>query len=260
MRLGLETGFDSGLSLDHAYANRAAGRGVVGKALDRIYLSAPAWRAVRWRRAQAEAWTAEAVRAAAARRPRGSDAVHLLDVGAGCGRMALSVAASVGRATPEHDERGGNACGVRVTLLDEDSAGLARARTLAEAMGLGAVAYVVGDALAAGGFAGVDGGVAVALTSGLYEWCPDDASVVASLRRLAERMPPGGVLIYTGHPWHPQAALMARWLPSRRGGTCTMRRRSRAAWEALVAEAGFVTQRRAADRRRIFTVSWARRA
>jgi hypothetical protein len=52
---------------------------------------------------------------------------------------------------------------------------------------------------------------------------------------------PGGWLVYTGQPWHPQLEMIARTLTSHRAGAAwIMRRRSQAEMDELVESAGFV--------------------
>jgi 1-acyl-sn-glycerol-3-phosphate acyltransferase len=64
--------------------------------------------------------------------------------------------------------------------------------------------------------------------------------VSASLAGLAEAIPAGGYLVYTGQPWHPQLELIARALTSHRSGQAwIMRRRTQAEMDQLVAAAGF---------------------
>jgi len=48
VRLGFETGFDSGSTLDYVYRNRAQGRLGIGRLLDRNYLDAIGWRGIRF--------------------------------------------------------------------------------------------------------------------------------------------------------------------------------------------------------------------
>ena len=98
----------------------------------------------------------------------------------------------------------------------------------------------------------------VAVVSGLYELFPDNALVSRSLAGLADAMPPGACLVYTGQPWHPQLELIARALTSHRDGAAwVMRRRTQLEMDQLVEAAGFrkVTQR--IDEWGIFTVSMA---
>ena len=71
---------------------------------------------------------------------------------------------------------------------------------------------------------------------------------------------PGGYLIYTGQPWHPQLEMIARALTSHRDGQAwVMRRRSQQELDQLVAAAGFEKLEQRIDEWGIFTVSVARR-
>jgi hypothetical protein len=83
--------------------------------------------------------------------------------------------------------------------------------------------------------------------------------VRASLAGLADAIEDGGLLVYTGQPWHPQLALIARGLTSHRGGAWVMRRRTQMELDQLVAGAGFEKIDQRIDQWGIFTVSLARR-
>ena len=76
---------------------------------------------------------------------------------------------------------------------------------------------------------------------------------------LADAIPAGGCLVYTGQPWHPQLELIARGLTSHRGGAWVMRRRTQREIDQLVERAGFRKIAQRIDEWGIFTVSLARR-
>ena len=81
-----------------------------------------------------------------------------------------------------------------------------------------------------------------------------------TLAGLAAAVPPGGYLVYTGQPWHPQLELIARALTSHRDGQpWVMRRRSQAEMDQLVAAAGFRKLEQRIDEWGIFSVSLAQR-
>jgi hypothetical protein len=87
-----------------------------------------------------------------------------------------------------------------------------------------------------------------------------NAPVLGSLRGLAAALEPGGYLLYTGQPWHPQLELIARTLTSHRGGqSWVMRRRSQAEMDQLAEHAGFAKLEQWIDAWGIFTVSLAKR-
>jgi len=71
---------------------------------------------------------------------------------------------------------------------------------------------------------------------------------------------PGGYLLYTGQPWHPQLEFIARTLSSHRANQpWIMRRRTQAELDQLVESAGFRKVEQLTDRWGIFTVSVAQR-
>jgi len=81
-----------------------------------------------------------------------------------------------------------------------------------------------------------------------------------SLSGMAAAIAPGGYLVYTGQPWHPQLEMIARALTSHRGGAAwVMRRRTQAEMDQLVANAGFRKLEQRIDPWGIFTVSLAER-
>ena len=120
--------------------------------------------------------------------------------------------------------------------------------------------FVKGDAFDRADLAALDPQPTLAVVSGLYELFADNQRVGDSLAGLADAVPVGGYLVYTGQPWHPQLELIARALTSHREGQAwVMRRRSQAEMDQLVAAAGFrkITQR--VDEWGIFSVALAQR-
>ena len=99
----------------------------------------------------------------------------------------------------------------------------------------------------------------IAVVSGLYELIPDNEPVLRSLRGLADAVKPGGHLLYTNQPWHPQVEFIACVLTNREGRPWVMRRRTQAEMDDLVRTAGFDKVAQEIDPWGIFTVSVARR-
>ena len=100
----------------------------------------------------------------------------------------------------------------------------------------------------------------LAIVSGLYELFADNELVSNSLNGLAQAVKPGGFLIYTNQPWHPQLEMIARALTSHRGGQAwVMRRRTQNEMDQLVEAAGFRKIEQRIDQWGIFTVSIAER-
>jgi SAM-dependent methyltransferase len=243
VRIGWRTGFDSGQSLDYVYRNRPGGVTPLGKAIDYFYLNAIGWRGIRQRRVHLD----DAVRAAISATLAGGRPARLLDVAAGPGRYVLELLAGM---------PGADASAV---LRDRSLPALEEGRRLAERLGLMNVRFEQGDAFSTEELANVTPRPTVAIASGLYELFEDNALVERSLAGLARALGPGGHLIYTNQPWHPQLEMIARTLTNRDGRPWIMRRRTQAEMDELVRRAGFEKLSMEIDRWGIFTVSVARR-
>jgi alpha-beta hydrolase superfamily lysophospholipase len=245
IKLGHTTGFDSGSTLDYVYRNEARGSGPLGRAVDRSYLDSIGWRGIRQRKIHVE----ELLRAAMGRLTGKGVAVRVMDIAAGHGRYVLE-ALDGGTVKPES-----------ILLRDYSELNVAAGRKLIEEKGLGALAqFVKGDAFDRDSLASVEPSPTLGIVSGLYELFPDNAMVRRSLAGLAAAIAPGGYLVYTGQPWHPQLELIARALTSHRGGQAwVMRRRTQEEMDQLVAEAGFRKVEQRIDAWGIFTVSLAER-
>lgn len=245
VRLGHRTGFDSGATLDYVYRNEARGVPLVGTAIDRNYLDSIGWRGIRQRKLHVEELLRDAMqRTAAAGQP-----VRVLDIAAGHGRYVLDAVLG----SPVQPEA--------VVLRDYSRANVLDGRALIEAKGLQAMArFDQADAFDRAGIATVQPRPTVGVVSGLYELFEDNELVARSLAGMADAIAPGGYLVYTGQPWHPQLELIARALTSHRQGQAwVMRRRTQAEMDQLVARAGFRKVSQRIDPWGIFTVSLAQR-
>jgi alpha-beta hydrolase superfamily lysophospholipase len=245
VRLGHETGFDSGSTLDYVYRNSPKGLGPLGRLIDRQYLESIGWRGIRQRKLHLEELLRKAMDALRiAGRP-----VRLLDIAAGHGRYALE-ALSGYPYLPES-----------ILLRDYSDINVRDGAELIREKGLHDIGrFVKGDAFDRESIAGVQPRPTIGIVSGLYELFPDNEMVQRSLAGMADVIEPGGYLLYTGQPWHPQLELIARALTSHRGGSAwVMRRRTQAEMDQLVEEAGFEKLEQRIDEWGIFTVSMARR-
>ncbi len=245
IRLGLDTGFDSGSTLDYVYRDTAEGRGPFGRVIDRNYLDAIGWRGIRVRRTHLQELLVEgAARLRAAGQP-----VRVVDIAAGHGRYVLE---ALGQGEQRADA---------ILLRDYSPLNVERGGALIHTLGAQDIArFELGDAFDRDALAALDPAPTLAVVSGLYELFPDNAMVRRSLEGLAAAMAPGGLLLYTGQPWHPQLEFIARALTSHRQGQAwVMRRRSQAEIDQLVGAVGFRKVAQRIDRWGIFTVSMAER-
>ena len=243
--LGHKTGFDSGSTLDYVYRNQPGGRGPIGKALDRAYLDAVGWRGIRQRKINVE----ELIRTALQKLAEKGQPRRIVDIAAGHGRYVLE-ALTEGTDRPES-----------ILLRDYSPINVESGQRLIADKGLGNIArFEKADAFDRDSIAAIDPKPTLGIVSGLYELFPDNAMIRRSLEGMAAAIAPGGYLVYTGQPWHPQLEMIARALTSHRGGAAwVMRRRTQAEMDQLVANAGFRKLEQRIDPWGIFTVSLAER-
>jgi len=245
VKLGFDTGFDSGSTLDYVYRNKPTGKGKLGRLIDQNYLQSIGWRGIRQRKLHAE----ELLRLAMAHLRNQGKPVRIVDIAAGHGRYILESLQGV-EPLPES-----------ILLRDYSDINVRDGSLLIEQKDLEDVArFVKGDAFDRDDLAALDPKPTLAVVSGLYELFASNQMVGDSLAGLAAAVEPGGYLVYTGQPWHPQLELIARALTSHREGQAwVMRRRSQSEMDQLVEAAGFrkITQR--VDEWGIFTVSLAQR-
>lgn len=240
MRIGLEHGFDSGASLDYVYRNEAQGRLAIGKMMDRAYLDAVGWRGIRLRKQQLQRLLEDAIAARL-----GHDPIRILDVAAGSGRYVLESIKRFGKQRFD------------IHLCDYDAGNLECTRALAERLGVAdSVTLREHDAFGVGDYGDK---FDIAIVSGLYELFDENAPVLASLRKVERSLGPGGMLIYTAQPWHPQLEMIAYTLTNHRQLPWVMRPRPQAEMDGLVRFAGLEKRETLIGLEGIFTVSAARK-
>ncbi|RZI97523.1 MAG: alpha/beta fold hydrolase [Variovorax sp.] len=243
VKLGHDTGFDSGSTLDYVYRNAPEGKGPLGRSIDRTYLESIGWRGIRQRKIHVEELLREAMELLAEQHRD----VRLMDIAAGHGRYVLdAVAASPVKASS-------------ILLRDYSDINVRDGSKLIAEKDLQDVAqFVKADAFDRISLATVTPRPTLAVVSGLYELFPDNEMVRRSLAGVGDAVEDGGYLVYTGQPWHPQLEMIARALTSHRQGEAwVMRRRTQAEMDQLVEEAGFRKIDQRVDEWGIFTVSLA---
>lgn len=245
LKIGRDLGFDSGSTLDYVYRNQAQGCTFLGKLIDRQYLNAIGWRGIRQRKVHLE----ELLRSTIQKLRQQGQAVHIVDIAAGHGRYVLE-AIQAGGVQPDS-----------IHLRDYSPVNVAAGQALIAEKGLQSIArFSQADAFNRQSIAESDPKPTLGIVSGLYELFPDNALLEQSLAGLADAIPSGGYLVYTGQPWHPQLAFIARALTSHRQGQAwVMRRRTQQEMDQLVERAGFRKLEQRIDEWGIFTVSVAQK-
>lgn len=244
IEVGSRYGFDSGLSLDYIYENQPRGLVGIGRLVDKFYLNSPGWRGIRQRKMNLE----KALRDLVIKLHQDQRPVRVLDIAAGAGRYVIETICAL----PEIP--------INATLCDYKKENVEAARALADEFNLnGAVVVQHADAFDPESLGKMQSRATIGIVSGLYELFPSNKAVLNSLRGLAEAIEPGGYLIYTNQPWHPQLEFIAHVLRNREGERWIMRRRTTAEIDELVGMAGFGKIDMEIDGWGMFTVSIAQR-
>lgn len=243
IRIGLETGFDSGSSLDYVYRNQASGWTPIGKLIDWFYLNSIGWRGIRIRKQSLEAVIAEAIQLLS----NSKLPLRILDLAAGHGRYVIDAIKKSG-AQPDD-----------ILLRDLMPDNVTTGRALAADSGL-KLRFILGDAFDFTAIAALTPKPTLGIVSGLFELFPENAPIRRCLSGIASAIAPGGYLIYTGQPWHPQIEMIARTLNNHQGeDNWVMRRRTQEELDELIRSAGFRKVAQRMDSMGLFTVSLAER-
>lgn len=244
IEIGWRSGFDSGLSLDYVYKNEPTGWSSLGRLIDKSYLNSIGWRGIRQRKENLNKTLHDLI----LKVQRENEPVRILDIAAGAGRYVIETIRDMPKIP------------IGATLCDYKQENVDAVRALAGELKVnGAVIARRGDAFDRESLAKIQPRATIGIVSGLYELIPSNESVLNSLRGLADAIVPGGYLIYTNQPWHPQLEFIAHVLVNREGERWIMRRRTTAEMDELVRVAGFEKIDMEIDQWGMFTVSVARR-
>lgn len=245
LKIGEDTGYDSGSTLDFVYRNQGESKNILGNIIDQQYLNAIGWRGIRVRKQHIEQLLAKYAKALTKQRKD----VRILDIAAGHGRYILDAVKEL--ATPPKS----------VLLRDYSQLNVDSGSALIQQRNLENIAqFELGDAFDTASLAKVKPKPNLVIVSGLYELFSDNDLLRQSLSGIHQAMLQGGFLIYTGQIWHPQQEFIARALTShRQGDAWVMRLRSQAEMDALVEQAGFKKVDQCIDEFGIFTVSVAQK-
>lgn len=226
---------------DHLYANRASGRGFIGRVLDRVLLSLPAARAMRRRYVESTAAMRRALES------------HL-EKGRGEPFRVLTVPCGIPRDVREFSEtllreRPSALATIEFTGMDLAPEVLAAARDFQVDYTLSSPRWVQGDALDPEAYPGEAPFHFVAST-GLGEFL-DDAQLVRLYSNIYGRLAPGGVFFTSATAHEPRSDAMLRAFE------LNTHYRTRADLERLLASCPWQEVRFTHDRTGLQTFVWA---
>lgn len=245
LKIGEDTGYDSGSTLDFVYRNHSESRNPMGKIIDRQYLNAIGWRGIRIRKTNIEQLMQKYAKALTEQ----NQSVRILDIASGHGRYILDAVQQL----PKRPDS--------ILLRDYSEINVKAGQQMIQDRNLEDIAqFVQADAFDKQSIASIDPKPTLGVVSGLYELFSDNDLLRSSLEGLSLAIEKDGYLIYTGQIWHPQQEFIARALTSHREGDAwVMRLRSQAEMDVLVEAAGFKKVDQHIDDFGIFTVSVAQK-
>ena len=241
--LGLEYGFDSGISLDYVYCNQSTGKNTLGKILDRVYLNSTGWRGIRSRKKNLKSTLSGILKLLNNRDIK----PVVLDIASGPGRYLFEIQKEVDFP-------------VKLLLNDSDSHSLNHARKIAKEFNSTDASFTNRNAFTINADLPENNQQPnIIIVSGLFELYDSNQQVHQLIKQLYKLIRNEGYLIYTGQPWHPQLKIIGRVLNNRNGKRWIMRRRIQHEMDMLVESTGFSKLNTASDDHGIFTVSCAQK-
>jgi SAM-dependent methyltransferase len=184
--LCLNQGLTSGKMLDYIYRNKASGRLLIGKFIDRSYLSHPGWECIRIRKKNLEELLHRAVNLTYEQH----EDVFILDVASGPALYILDVLTW---------NKGKN---IHALCRDLDERWLHEGRLNADELGLHSVIYEKGDALDMASFVHLKSRPDICVSSGFYDWIMDDHLIKKSLKIIYDLLPTKGYFVFTIQTGH----------------------------------------------------------
>lgn len=243
IRLVTTLGLTSGVMLDYIYQNQPHGRFIIGRWIDKIYLSYPAWEDVRTRKANLVVYLLDAisVQRTLKRQP------IVVDIAAGSARYILDVKAQSGM-----DD-------VIVICRDLDKEALERGKYNAETLRISGIRFGTGDALSAESLALIEPKANIAVSSGFYDWINEDELVQKSMSLLYDILPSGGCFVFTNQARHVNQEFVQGVFMDLRGQPLRMTMRSAAQMNGWAEAAGFIIIKTTGDVKFNYSVTLAQK-
>jgi SAM-dependent methyltransferase len=243
IRLVTTKGLTSGVMLDYIYQNQPHGRFFIGKWIDKIYLSHPAWEDVRTRKANLVEYLVNAI--SIQRKLKHKPIVA--DIAAGSARYILDVKSQSGM-----DD-------VFVVCRDLDEEALERGKSNAEKFGISGIHFGTGDALSAESLALMEPKANIAVSSGFYDWVNEDEVVQKSMTLLYDILPSGGCFLFTNQARHVNQEFVQGVFKNLYGQPLRMTMRSAAQMNGWAEVAGFMIIKTTGDVKFNYSVTLAQK-
>lgn len=240
MKLGLQYGFDSGISLDYVYRNEPQGSMGIGKLIDKGYLNAIGWSGIRIRKQHLIATIEELIAELKSR----NEPVKILDIAGGTGNYLFDIKEKY----PEAE----------IVVNDFLKSNIEFGQRILQEKGFQNMRFTNFDCFDSDTYAKLNFRPNIVIISGIFELFGDNEMIGKAISGAVSVSQSGGSVIYTGQPWHPQLKMIAFVLNSHQKKDWIMRRRSQRELDSVFSCHGVKKQAMKIDNFGIFTVSWGR--
>lgn len=239
--LCLNEGLTSGKTVDYVYRNKPQGRFLIGKLIDKQFLSHPGWEGVRLRRMNLELLMTQAIAQLRDKKKK----IFILDIASGPGAYILSVLEKVG----EKD--------IQTLCRDLEDRWLEEGSLSAESKNLKQVRFEKGDALDAESLFGLTPKPNIVVASGFYDWIPDDEIVKNSFSMVYRTLDEKGYFIMTNQTAHPNLDFVEQVFTDFNHKPLRMKMRSPNIIQEWLEEAGFKVIQTLKDPHEYYSVTLA---
>jgi SAM-dependent methyltransferase len=243
IRLVTKLGLTSGIMLDYIYQNQPQGNYFIGKYIDKIYLSHPAWEDVRIRKYNLERFLEEAIKIQRGlkRKP------IILDIASGPARYILDTLSRKGMEDTE----------AICQDLDEEALNLGRYN--ATELGLNSVRFIIGDAFNEESMASLMPKTNITVSSGFYDWIMDDELVKRSMSLIFNILPSGGCFLFTNQAKHVSFELTQAVFSDYQGKPLRMSLRATEMVNVWAEDAGFKIVNTTGDEKSNYSITLAQK-
>ncbi|MEB3004266.1 bifunctional alpha/beta hydrolase/class I SAM-dependent methyltransferase [Capnocytophaga sp. G2] len=236
MEVGLEYGFDSGVSMDYVYKNIPQGKWGIGKWMDKNYLNAVGWRGVRIRKTHLLQQVEKAIQVLQVQGRK----VKILDIAGGVGNYLFDV-------KERHPE-------VEIVINEFLPSNIEKGEKIIREKGYTNIRFTNYNCFNKDNYRRMEFSPNITIISGIFELFGNNTLANEAVKGVVS-ISDNGFLIYTGQPWHPQLKTIAFVLKSHQDKDWVMRRRSQRELDSIFALNGVQKESMLIDDFGIFTVS-----
>lgn len=237
-----EYGLTAGRMLDYIYENKASGKFIIGRLIDRIYLNHPDWQAIRERKDNVKNYIKEVIKS---NREKNISTI-ILDIAAGYARYILEALKECGNKN------------AKVMCLDTNPDYAVKVKEIFHNEGF-IIGYENKSALDKDFLFSLSPNNLI-ISSGFYDWIVEDNFVKDSIKLVYDILSEGGYFILTGQAKHPDLELVSRGFTDFKKEPLRMKMRPIETMTGWLEQAGFKNIESKIDKWGYFYTIYSRRA